>query len=551
MSDIDNRRRRILKAAATGSIVGLAGCSGDGGQTATSGDGGGSTTESGGDTESTDSGGDASESQGGNLTVALQESIVALDFTLAYDFTTNNVTNPLWDTLLEYTFDDVPKVQKGLAADVSNPDATTYEYTLKDATFHNGDPVTAADVKASYDRVRNPEMTSPLAWALGNLKEGDEGIEAVDEKTVRFNLKSESAVWQYMPTFVGIGPKKAMEEHGKKFGREPGTVVGSGPLQIESWNQGSTIELSRFEDHRKADMVSHDTFTFKVVPEGSSRVTGLKTGELDIVIDVPPQQWSQVSNQSNAEMKSGATYLDYKLAFQNEKEPWKSDKKLRKAFAYATNWKQIIKTVYFDHGVYEKGPLPQNMRWHNDEIQPYGHDPEKAKQLYDQSGGIDRPIKFIASNGASARVATVCQNQWSETLGVEVNVQKMPYEQLLPLVEEGDYDVLNSAWGTDYPDPDGMLYAQYHSDNHPPANNESWYTNEEVDSLLTEARQTTDEAVREENYKKAQKLIHEDSPAIWGMLVEKGFGVRTDANVPKVTPMWYWQDMVSGAEGSN
>lgn len=534
-SNLVIKRRRLLQAAAGGVIVGLAGCAGG---------------ENNGQSGSPDGEGAVGTQKRGSkqITVALRESIVALDFALAYDFTTNNVTNPIWDTLMEYTYEDVPKVQNGLANDVKHPDETTYEYTLQDASFHNGDPITAADVKASYERVRDSKMTSPLSWALGNLKKGDAGIEAVDDKTVRFNLKSKSAVWRYMPTFVGIGPKSAMEKHGKKFGRESGTVVGSGPLKVDKWAQGSKIELSKFEDHRRADSVTHDKVTFTIVPEGSSRVTGLKTGELDIVVDVPPQQWSQVANQSNASMEKGKTYLDYKLAFQNQKEPWKSDKKLRKAFAYATDWKKIIQTVYFDHGTLEKGPLPQNMKWYNENLKNYGFDEKKAKQLYKESGGIDRPIKFLASKGPSARVAVLCQGLWQDLLGVTVKVQKMPYEQLLPLIEKGEYDVLNSSWGTDYPDPDGMLYAQYHSKNFPPNNNEAWYKNETVDKLLTDARQTTDAAVRKQNYMKAQKLILEDSPCIWGMITEEGFGVSNDVKFPPVTPMWYWQDMVSGAE---
>lgn len=537
-NEIETKRRRLLQAAAGGTMIGLAGCSG----------GNGNSGETGGNNNGT-SGGSNQQKQGKKkITAALQEAIVALDFAIAYDFTTNNVTNPIWDTLMEYTFDDVPKVQNGLATEVKKPDDKTYEYKIQDATFHNGDPITASDVKASYERIRKPKITSPLSWALSNLKKGDAGIKAINKKTVQFNLKNKSAVWQYMPTFVGIGPKSVMEKEGKKFGREGSTVVGSGPLKVDNWAQGSKIKLSKYSDHRLADKVAHETVVFKVVPEGSSRVTGLKTGELDLVIDVPPQQWKQVKSQGGASMQSGTTYLDYKLAFHNQKEPWKSDKKLRKAFAYATDWEKIIKTVYFNHGTLEKGPLPQNMKWFNKNLDNYGFDKKKAKKLYNQSGGIDRKIKFIASTGPSARVAVVCQNLWQDILGVNVNVQKMPYEQLLPLIENGKYDVLNSSWGTDYPDPDGMLYAQYHSDNFPPNNNESWYKNKKVDSLLVEARQTTDTATREKKYKKAQKLILEDSPCIWGMLSEKGFGVNKNMGFSSVTPMWYWQDMVSGAE---
>jgi peptide/nickel transport system substrate-binding protein len=526
------RRRRFMQAVTTSTVLGLAGCLGSSGN---SGEGNG--------------GGDTPKTTGDHLSVALRQSIVALDYTLAYDFTTNNVTNPVWDTLMEYTFGDPPKLEKAVATGVTQVSPTTYEYTLaEDRTFHNGESITATDVKASYERIRNPKMSSPLAWTLGNLKKGDAGIKAVDEHTVQFNLKRKSAVWQYMPALAGLAPKTALEKHGKDFGRKPGTTIGSGPLKVVHWRQGSEVKLKPFDAHPQVDQVPYKTITFEVVPEGAGRLTGLKTGELDVAITIQPQQWSQVNKQDVAEMESGITYLDNKLSFQNQKDPWHSNTKLKKALAYATNWDQIIKNIYYGHGEREKGPLPQNMKWHNDSLELYNYDKKKAKQLYEESGGIDRSIKFISSKGAGSRVAVLVQNAWKRQLGVEVDVVKMPYEQLLPVITEGDYDILYNGWGTDYPDPDGMLYAQYHSDNFPPQNNESWYKNETVDTLLVEARQSLDPNIREQKYKKAQKLIHDDAPCIWGMLVEKGFGVRNNIEFPPVTPMWYWQDIISSVE---
>lgn len=524
-------RRRFMQAAAVGSILGLAGCAGS---SKNSGNG---------------DGGNKSQENGKHLSVGLQQSIVALDYALAYDFTTNNVTNPVWDTLMEYTFGDPPKLEKAVATEVTQISPTTYEYTLKkDRSFHNGEPITAADVKASYERLRTPKIGSPLAWTLGNLKKGDAGIKAIDKHTVQFNLKQKSGVWKYMPALAGLAPKSELEKHGKDFGRKPGTTVGSGPLKVVQWRQGSEVKLKPFTDHPQANQVPYKTVTFEVVPEGAGRLTGLKTGELDIAITIQPQQWSQVNKLGSAEMQSGTTFLDYKLSFQNQKDLWNSNTKLKKALAYATDWDKIIKTIYYGHGTREKGPLPQNMKWHNDSLELYNYDKEKAQQLYEESGGIDRSIKFISSKGAGSRVAVLVQNAWKRRLGVDVEVVKMPYEQLLPIITEGDYDLLYNGWGTDYPDPDGMLYAQYHSDNWPPQNNESWYKNETVDTLLVEARHSLDPKVREQKYKKAQKLIHDDVPCIWGMLVNKGFGVRDDIEFPPVTPMWYWQDIISGAE---
>jgi len=518
-------RRACLRAIGAAGAVGLAGMTGATGNGAPTNDA------------------ERAIQDGTRLSYALQESIVAMDFALAYDFTTNKVTNNVWDTLVTYTYDDPPELTNWLASNVETEGDTSYVYELRDATFHNGEPVTAGDVKASFERLRNPDVGSPLSWALSNVREGDDGIEVVDEQTVRFNLEEQSAVWQYMPGFVGIAPASAMDEHGVDFGRNPGTTVGSGPFSVESWNQGNQIELVRHDDYWNDDLPMADGITFSIVPEGSSRVTGLSTGEHDVVGNLPPQQWQQVSNMDNARIERGTTFLEYKLSMQNQREPWQSDKQLRQALAYATNWDQIIENVYFGTVVRQEGPLPQNMPWHNDELEIYEHDPERAQELYDQSGGIDRPIEFIATQGTQARVAVIVQEQWRDALGVEVNVNQMPYEQLLPRIENGEYDIQYDGWGSDYPDPDGQLYSQYHSDFWPPNNNESWYENGEVDDLLEQARTTTDEAEREQLYREIQRVVHEDVPAIWGVVVEQGFGVNEALSFPEVTPMWYWQDV--------
>lgn len=521
-NELFTERRNVIKSAALGGAVGLAGYAGGGSGVVTQ--------------------------DGDAITLALQESIVAQDFALTYDFTTNKATNSVWDTLMGFSFDDTPKLEKGLAKSVEQKSNTTYEYTIRDATFHNGETVTAGDVKASYERIRDPDIGSPLKWTLSDLKEGDQGIEVVDEKTIRFNLQRQIATWQFMPAIVGIGPKSAIEEHGADFGRTAETTIGSGPYQVESWQQGSEIVLTKFPEYRDPDFAHIDTVTVKIVPEGAARVTGLKTGEIDVVGEIPPQQWGTVENLESARMETGTTWLEFKLSMQNQREPFKSDKNLRKALAYATNWEPILKNVYRDTAVRQEGPLPQNMRWHNDDLDLYEHDPEKAKQLYEESGGIDREIEFIATSGTSGRVAVVVQSQWQRALPVSVNVNKQPYEQLLPKIKNGEYDVQLDGWASDYPDPDGQLFSQYHSDNWPPQNNESWYENEQVDKLLEDARGTLDSAKRETMYKEVQKVIHDDVPAIWGVVVEQGFGVRNELTFPKVTPMWFWQDLISRIE---
>ncbi len=525
-------RRRFVQALGGAGLAGLAGCSGDSpGETATDQPGGGDTT-----TESDDMSSSMTEA-----TFAINESTVALDFAMGYDFTTNKVTENIWDKLMTYSFDPTPKLQKGLAKTVEQESPTTYVYEIKDATFHNGEPITAEDVKASYARLLNDEVGSPIAWALSTLEGGVDGIEVVDEKTVRIVNEQEIATWQYMPAFMGIAPKSAMDEHGVDFAREPGTTVGSGPFKVESWTQGTEIVLTKHEGFRRDDIPKLDRLTFEIVPEGSTRVSGLKTGELDVVGSVPPQQWGQVDDMSNARMETGTTYLEYKFSLNNQREPWQTDKELRKAIAYAVDWSEIVENVYFGHAVREQGPMPANMKWHNDDIEPYLHDPDQANSLYSESGGIDGTVTAITSAGPGNRAAVIVQQQLQDVLGIDMEIEKMPYEQRLPRIENGEFDLHFDGWASDYPDPDGHLFAQFHSGNFPPGNNESFFTNEEIDSILEQARQTTDTADRKQRYMEAQEMIHEEAPAIWGVVLDEGFGVNNRLSFPTITPSWFWQ----------
>lgn len=461
-----------------------------------------------------------------------------------YDFTSGKVDNTIWDTLLAFSFDDSPKLVNALAESHKQVDDTTYEYTIKDAKFHNGDTITATDVKASFNRVRDPDVGSPISWALANLKDGDAGITVKDDTTVQFNLKHKSAVWQYMPAFIGIAPKKAMDDAGVDFGRKPGTTVGSGPYKVKSWNQGSSIELSSFDGFRDSSRPAIDAVTAKIVPEGSSRVTGLKTGSIDVAGKVPPQQWKQVENLENASMVEGTQWLEHHVFLNCQKDPI-GQKKTRQALSYATNWDSIIQNVYFGHGTRQPGPLPKSMKWYNDNIEPYTYDKEKANSLLDEAGGIDRTLTIYASKGTSARVAVVIQSQWRSTLGIDVEVKKIPSSQSFSIQKKGEFDAFVLGWGPDYPDPDGILYALYNSNNWPPNNNVSYYKNEEVDAALEAARKTTDPAERKSKYMKAQELIQEDAPVIHGVNLKKGFGVNDNLNFPKISPMWYWQDFDS------
>jgi ABC-type transport system substrate-binding protein len=219
------------------------------------------------------------------VTYGLEGDVRGLEPALSYDFTANPVVCNISEGLMMFTPEG--GLEPLIAETFEQPDEVTYVYTLRGGVvFSDGSPVTIDDVVASIARVRDPEVAGPLAW-MYDVPEAT--VERTNDKTITITLATPSALFRYVAaTTAGhVIPVAAIEQFGLDLLRNP---VGTGPYMLANWAAGSEIVLEKNPNYWQEGKPYFDRFIYKIVEEGTTRVTGLKNGELSMVAQLPPDQ---------------------------------------------------------------------------------------------------------------------------------------------------------------------------------------------------------------------------------------------------------------------
>jgi peptide/nickel transport system substrate-binding protein len=473
---------------------------------------------------------------------ALEGDVRGLEPALSYDFTANPVVCNISEGLMMFTPEG--GLAPLLAESFDQPDELTYVYTLREGImFADGTPVTADDVLASIARVRDPEVAGPLAW----MYDGPEAVaEKTDEKTITIKLATPSALFRYVPaTTAGhVIPAAAIEEFGLDLLRNP---RGTGPYQFVSWDAGSEIALTKNPNYWQEGKPHFENLTFKIVEEGTTRVTGLKNGDLDMFTALPADQISTVAGFENANLQEVVGYTINVMAMRTDQPPF-DDVNIRKAVAHAVNVPEIMTAIVGDTGVQARNTsVPPNMPGSAaEELEPVPFDLERARELMAASSmpdGFATKINVIAPNDIWVPQAIAVQEALLE-LNIEVEIVQMPYADMITLQQAGDYEgFMNFQWGADFPDAAGNLIPLFLSTNTPPQNNHFFYNNPEVDKLLNDSETELDEEKRLQMLRDAQKLISEDQPAIF-LEHFKWFLPMSDRLAGyTLSPLWYFDSI--------
>jgi peptide/nickel transport system substrate-binding protein len=263
-----------------------------------------------------------------------------------------------------------------------SPDGLTYEFVLrKGVKFQNGDPVTAEDVKFSFERYRGASA------AL--LKAKVAAVEIVDPLRVRFRLKQP---WPDFMTFYGtpatgaawIVPKKYVEKVGDEgFKRAP---VGAGPYRLVSFKPGVELVLEAYEGYwRKAPAIK--TLVFKVIPDDSTRLAALKTGEVDVAYGIAGTLAEEVRRTPGLALKAAKIPVTNWMVFADQldpKSPW-HDRRVRLAANFSVNRVAINNAGYLGLGTVSSSFIPHSMEYF---WQPplYPYDQKGARALLAEAG---------------------------------------------------------------------------------------------------------------------------------------------------------------------
>ncbi len=448
----------------------------------------------------------AAEKKGGTLTIAVEKDAVHLDPTLNNDLASSTVQRQIFDTLL--AFDEENNVIPHLATSWENPEPTVWIFHLrKGIKFHNGDELTAEDVKYSYDRGRDPQSRGQNVTKLGFI----DSIEVIDRYTVKFNLK-----YPYAPMLeygvYEIVPKKVVEEMGEAFGRNP---IGSGPFKFVEWVKDDHITLVKNENYWLKD-VNLDKVIFRPIPEKSVAVMELEAAGVDIVQNIPADHVPTVEKNKQLSLSSAVGINYFYVAFNTQYPGPISNAKVRQAIAYAIDMNAIIESIFQGVGgsrAYSAVSFPDFWAF-DDKIKAQSptYNPAKAKQLLAEAGypnGFSTTI-LTPPDTPRKKIGELMQFYLSQ-VGIKVDVRSLDFGTLLDDTYGGKAPivVLGFNRGTD---PDNYLYSLFHSDPDAWAVNASTmnmsrYYNPEVDRLLEEARKSTDLNERAKLYIRAQEII--------------------------------------------
>lgn len=448
----------------------------------------------------------AAEKKGGDLTIAVEKDPRSLDPTVVNDIASSTVQRQIFDTMV--AFDESNNVIPHVATSWENPEPTVWVFHLrKGVKFHNGDELTAEDVKFSYDRGRDPKSKGQNVSKLNFI----ESIEVLDRYTVKFNLK-----FAYAPMLeygvYEIVPKKVVEKMGDDFGFNP---IGSGPFKFVEWVKDDHITLVKNENYWLKD-VNLNKVTFRPIPEKSVAVMELEAGGIDIVQNVPADDVPRLEKNKNTVISNVVGINYFYVGINTRKEGPLANPKVRQAIAYGVDMDAIIESIFQGIGgsrAYSAVSFPNF--WAFDQKvkdQRPTYNPTKAKQLLKEAGyanGFTTTI-YTPQDPARRKIGELMQAYLMQ-IGIKLEVKSLEWAAYLPLLDSGEAPMMALGFnrGTD---PDNYLYSMFHSDkdaweNKAASFNNSQYYNPEVDRLLEEARQIADQGERAKLYNKAQEII--------------------------------------------
>jgi len=427
------------------------------------------------------------------------------------DWTTNNMLEHIYDRLLDRdakTFKPKPM----LATEWKIVNDTTWEFKLRrNVKFHNGEPFTAASVKATIEYTLDPanktHYTAGAYWGL--VKE----VQIVDDYTVRFITK------QPWPNLVDsaasngslIMPAKALKELGPaKLAEKP---IGTGPFRFVEWKRDERLVLERNPDYWQGP-ADASRVTFRFIPEFSARMAALLSGEIDIMKDVPPHAVEAIERSGRAKMRSTVSSRINYLALVNLKPGPMQDLRVRRAMNHAVDVEELIKQVLKGRATRMCGPLsPVNVDY--GPVECYKHDPAQAQALFKEAG-VDPKNLSLTLDTPSGRYpldkdVSLAIGAQLQRLGIKTNVVVNEWGTHLDKIKNRKTgDMFFLGWGPALHGqgtmPPLFLADQTYS---------SYGNNPVLNEKIARAQTLLDPKARAAAYAELQKAVHDEAPWVF------------------------------------
>lgn len=482
---------------------------------------------------------------------------VQLDPAIVTDGESFRVTGQCLEPLYQYDKGSTVPVPALAEVCTPNEDATEWSCKLREGVkFHDGTDFNADAVIFNFERWRftdNPyHFESQVFEYYEAMWQGFDdasiitSIEKVDDYNVKFVLSAPLAPFlaNLAMDMFAISSPQAIMDNGEDYGTPAVGCVGTGPFKFVEWVEGDHITVAANDDYW-GGRPKIDEIIWRVIPDDSARFLALKSGDIHGLEQAVVEDLMSAESDPELQILTRPALNTAYLAF-NFKLVEFQDLRVRQAVAHAINRAGLVENFYGAYGEVAKNLLPPLVWGHNDAIEDWAYDPELSKQLLAEAGfpdglsevtvaeditDADGNVVFAAGDKLPLRLyympvtrfyypspKEIAEAMAADLANAGINVE---------LYLEGDWPTYLGArregrlaglyqlgWGGDNGDPDNFT-GYFFGGAAEPIAREGWYQNPELADLLFKALTTPDQAAREEMYKQAEQIMHDEVMRIW------------------------------------
>jgi peptide/nickel transport system substrate-binding protein len=457
------------------------------------------------------------------LVVASGAEAVTLDPGVSFDGQSPLIWRGVYESLLEYkgnTLEIVPSLAESY--DIS-PDRLTYTFRLrKGIKFTDGEPLNAAAVKFNIER--QVAVKQGIAYALTSIA----SMDTPDDSTVVIKLSAPSD--SFLSAFAGMYTVKMISPKAIKDNQKDGDwgqaylrdhMVGTGPFMLDSYTQSQQAVLKRNPDYWRGWDGNHfDRVIIKYIQEPSTERLLLEQGDIDVGLFLPDDVVESMDGKPGIAVTNVPSLNLYYIVLPCKKGPT-ADPKVRQAIAYGFNYDAFVNDMLRGKAKQARGPIPSNFVGFNADIPQYKYDPAKAKQLLAEAGHPNGgfTIKYTYETGYwwKRPLGELFQSNMKD-LGIDVQIQELSasaWAGLLSNPETADH-AFGLVWWPTLASPYDYMWSIFATGAQgTAAYNWGYYSNPKLDGLLDKATAEPDEVKRMQMYGEAQKILVEESPALY------------------------------------
>lgn len=441
-------------------------------------------------------------------------------------------------------YDKEGNVVPGMAAaePVISEDGLTYTFTIRDdVKWSNGDPVTAKDFEYSWKRVADPDLAADYAYQVFYIEGMEErftgedvngdgkvatvddiGVKATDDHTLEVKLVAPTGFFTELTAFYTYFPvNQKVVEANPKWASDAAAYVSNGPFTLAKWEHNAKILLEKNPEYYDVANIKIDGIDMDIIDDDNTSYQKYDGNEYDIITKLPPAVIGQMVETQNPELVLGPQVGTYYYNMNAEVPPF-NNVKVRQAFALALDRDTITGKISKGGEIPAQGIVPFGLKddtgaEYRDKMEnAIKYDAAEAKKLLEE-GLAEEGLTKDVFNGMTLLyntsethklIAQAVQEMWRNNLGIEIGLENVDFQVKLDREKAGDYQISRAGWIGDYADPMTMLDLWYSTSSFNDAN----YNNPAYDALIDEVKASSDQKLRFEKMREAEKMLMADMP---------------------------------------